>query len=497
MAVWELLKALELEDSQKVAYKVLSEHSTPEGARLLKVKLPQSDPKNPFPRGIAFITHEIGRFYDQQKLSWSGARSETRTFYFVYNPEGQLIGILPILPKPWIEGNRYKAFYMDLTPYYFNVPRIGDQNAAKKWAAFSIRWRKDKSLLESTLPFIYEAHGKTGLSSEPQFMDEPVQDGYYTKFGTIESIAKGAAPYGYVECPVQEPLNPKKIAPKKLMGFSPEEFKPRNFKLKPGKHQIIFPVFPTVYAPWRQWEVDKLYYSASYPSWVNLPIRPTDKILVIGPGSGIDTWFAWLRLGGKVYARGINPLEVANTKATAKIAGFPVEATIGNHLKNYDKNPFHGVKTFDYVYWGMPSYGNDDPERPSGRLWEKWGIMYWDRGLYRSSWDGDPKGRILKAFLAELKNYLGATGKAVLWNFRDTRAMFPFFDDDDWDDTTSAPDVVRDIIENHDWNVDVYPYNHTAVYIVGKRVEEEQNKNMKKASAIEPLPEPNAIAESL
>ena len=59
---------------------------------------------------------------------------------------------------------------------------------------------------------------------------------------------------------------------------------------------------------------------------------PADAdILVVGPGTGVDAWIASLRTRRPIRAIGINPLEAANTRAAARIAGFQVRALVGDN----------------------------------------------------------------------------------------------------------------------------------------------------------------------
>jgi methylase of polypeptide subunit release factors len=52
--------------------------------------------------------------------------------------------------------------------------------------------------------------------------------------------------------------------------------------------------------------------------------------LVIGCGSGADTWAAWLKSRTLVHAIDINPMAIVNTYATARLGGYHVEAVAGD-----------------------------------------------------------------------------------------------------------------------------------------------------------------------
>lgn len=52
--------------------------------------------------------------------------------------------------------------------------------------------------------------------------------------------------------------------------------------------------------------------------------------LVIGCGSGADTWAVWLKSRTLVHAIDINPMAIVNTYATARLGGYHVEAVAGD-----------------------------------------------------------------------------------------------------------------------------------------------------------------------
>lgn len=58
----------------------------------------------------------------------------------------------------------------------------------------------------------------------------------------------------------------------------------------------------------------------------------------VGPGTGVDTWIASFRTKRPIVVIGINPLEVANTKATARISGFEVRAIVGDNVADEKGN---------------------------------------------------------------------------------------------------------------------------------------------------------------
>ena len=158
--------------------------------------------------------------------------------------------------------------------------------------------------------------------------------------------------------------------------------------------EIVIPIFPTVYEPKM---VDKLYYDAILES----KIRPGDKVLVVGTGSGADAWVAWLKSKAPVYVVEINPMAVANAQATARLGNFPIKPHVGDITKIALPDDF---KEFDFVLWNMPF------------IWKKQRLELLKGKIENNSfYDGDD-GTILKKFLAMLPSLLKKGGTAILLN---------------------------------------------------------------------------------
>ena len=155
---------------------------------------------------------------------------------------------------------------------------------------------------------------------------------------------------------------------------------------------LIIPIFPTVYSPGgNNFKPDSYYYDFILKQ---SGMKKHDKVLVIGSGSGADVWVAWLKTQARVYAIDINPLAVANTKSTARIAGFPVEAIKGD-IRNMSLPK--SFSDFDYVIWNMPF------------IFES---CSYDAETFHDCDDGT----IIKALIALLPRILKKGGKAILLN---------------------------------------------------------------------------------
>src|SRR5690606_6986796 len=123
----------------------------------------------------------------------------------------------------------------------------------------------------------------------------------------------------------------------------------------------------------------KLYYDFLLDS----DLAPGDKVLVIGCGSGADSWMAARKTESTVYVVDINPMSVVNTKATARTTGFDVRGAVGDICTAELPEDF---RDFDYVLWNMPFVE---------------AISTMEQLQERSFHDGDD-GTIITAFLERL-----------------------------------------------------------------------------------------------
>ena len=124
---------------------------------------------------------------------------------------------------------------------------------------------------------------------------------------------------------------------------------------------------------------------------------------MVGPGTGVDAWIASLRTRRPIRAIGINPLEAANTRASARIAGFQVRTLVGDNAADAEGRPRFPGERFDAVFWNMPAVWESPPAGPH-------------RSSFTDLWDGDSGGRALLRLTKALPVLLKPEGRSLLWN---------------------------------------------------------------------------------
>lgn len=315
----------------------------------------------------------------------------------LYDDEGRLIAVFPVIP-PSVRGEgpqapekwaRIRPRYFDVSPFYMQVPRPDDPAGFEKWRAYAPGFARDqktiKAFLAERFGFLDGVYAEFSRQGRPYRLHEvDAKTGAWDAhgFGPLAFLAPqpGAAPSSDLE---------------------PEEFERFYREIKPGKSRAIIPDFPTVYAL-ANMTPDELEYLRLVSK--KFKLAPDAKLLVIGPGTGVDTWIASRRTKEPVRVVGINPLEVANTIATARIAGFPVRAIVGDNAADENGKPRFPGETFDAVFWSMPAYWTE-PRQPAVAT------------PLTEVWDGDVGGPVLRRLARALPLLLKPSGGALLWNF--------------------------------------------------------------------------------
>jgi hypothetical protein len=252
------------------------------GYSLLKVRLPLDGRRLVPPDGARALINETG---------CAEEGGDCADFDLLYAGGGALAGIFP-LPR---DGRRAGAVfcYFDLTDF---SPSLAELRAPEESAALMARWLDCEAAVRR-----YKA---AWLAARPGLLLE--------KKCVRNALGGEAASYAGVgfdrEGRWQAEAWPSCAA-------RPPELEKR----------LVVPVFPTVFSPGHAGNrlADAQYYEALYR---RLPLERGAKVLVLGTGSGVDAWIVSLRTGAEVCAAGVNPLEVANTRAAAALGGFGVRA---------------------------------------------------------------------------------------------------------------------------------------------------------------------------
>lgn len=258
--------------------------------------------------------------------------------------------------------------YLDLTDFGFSIPEVSSDKSAAEWKDFSARSALEKHLLE-------------------YYIDTSLERDRYVSYGAT------GPPYCYIEADSSGSI--KKIP------FYPYTYDPARWKADLSRPHAVLPQFPTVYPATRNSfsDPDESYYQKILKPG-EFDIGRKDSVLILGPGTGVDTWMASLFTDKPLHVIGINPFEIANVRATARAAGFKVEAMVHNNIADREgEKAFPGK--FDKVLWNMPCISQTSFSDIEG---------YW------TIWDGDIEGEAARHFIKHLPASLKDEGEVLLWN---------------------------------------------------------------------------------
>ncbi|MDD5045071.1 MAG: HAD-IIIC family phosphatase, partial [Candidatus Omnitrophica bacterium] len=214
MPAYELLRALDLYNAELLRIK-----QDKSGLEIYSIRVPKRKDYTRLPLGIEILENEL---------------ASTREFELLFNPQGYLIAIFPMVTYKLTNKAEGGSYYFDFTAYYFEIPAFSDAGARAQWEDFTLRRNSDEGLIR-----IY-------MLSEN--LEDIVQ----------EFPNQGQKPYVFAEL-IELPVAPgdTMILPR-LFQFEPEEimvnkddFLPikRLFDTKITNPRIVFQVFPTVYSP--------------------------------------------------------------------------------------------------------------------------------------------------------------------------------------------------------------------------------------------------------
>ena len=385
---YDLLDALDLlHVAPREGLRVEPKSPRPDASYVVRVKLDSKTVPAPFSaRGLNILQVELANI---KALC-------LQRFDLLYNDRARLIAVFPVFPEE-ISGQgpqtseKWEALrprYFDLSPYYMEVPRSGDPAEIGRWTAFAREYKKDQDAIRA----FQEERYKPIIDAYPAFLETHLP---YRLHEVDDSTGKWDShefsPLIFGQRPATGTI---------ISDMEPDELM-RVFKAsEPNRRRTVIPAFPTVYVL-RTLTPDELEYLRQVSKKFDL--KADSNILVVGPGTGVDSWIASLRTRRPIVAIGINPLEVANTRATAKIAGFEVRAIVGDNVADEKGNSRLPGERFDAVFWAMPAVWPEGfPENHAPSL--------------SDFWDGDVGAIVLKRLAQALPGLLKPDGHALLWN---------------------------------------------------------------------------------
>ncbi|MFT7637867.1 MAG: hypothetical protein ACI9Y8_001651, partial [Candidatus Omnitrophota bacterium] len=359
MPVWYLLDELRLNTAEVVEVEPDPENNI----HIVRIRIPSPD-------------HEIPEMQTGPALL-KVLLNANNQYDLLFNEHKHLVAILPSDLTP-AQKYPFHSKYLDLSPYYLesstNKHVLDD---LENWDAFNDQVSSDNSDIVSYRNHIlkYVANDVAPMDATPYYLAELEKS-----TGDLRLRAFNISSYSRV---IQE--------------------SPPN----PDFHQVILPVFPLVYpaAYTAYFDLDSRYHEEIY---TDKSIKPNQHILIGGPGSGLDAWIASLRLdpgqGGQLSAFYKSTLEGANVRATAKWAGFNINAIQHDNIVNASGEVIALERKVDHLLWNMPSYTHLS-EKDSNR----------DRPFVQI-WDADYKGQQLRRLAKGLNDVLTTSGQAHLWN---------------------------------------------------------------------------------
>ena len=377
---YALLEALALlKVVPRAGLRVEPQTARPDGSHSVRITLDGKPVSVPFAaRGLGILQVEMANI---NVLS-------LQSFDLLYN-EGRLIGVFPVFPSDAVlKWDAVQPRFFDLSPYYIEVPRSGEAAELERWTAFAPVFGKDQAALKA---FMAERYQEL-LAAYPNFAAHrpPYR---------LHDIDAATGKWESHE------FNPAVFGSSPAAGGVITDMEPADFlrlfkESKPGRRRTVIPTFPTVYALYNMTPAELEYLRLVSKKF---ELKDDSNLLVVGPGTGIDTWIASLRTRRPVVVIGINPLEVANTKAAAKIAGFEVRAIVGDNVADEKGASRLPGESFDAVFWSMPA------------VWPE-GFPAGHAPSLTDLWDGDVGASVLRRFARALPGLLKPDGHALLWN---------------------------------------------------------------------------------
>jgi len=371
-AAEECLSALELDDLDRLRPIIQSsnELATTDGLSyaVYQIKIPDVVnvyPETGFRKGLSILPQELGG---------------GNIFNLLYR-EGRLIAVFPEIDA----GSAKRIEFLDFSYLYMKFSEEDRGGFSDMIQDFLGQWQEDQDVV---------SHFKrTGQHDEDRFVPFERDRKRYFFIRINKETAESEV----------EVFDPQDL-------LHSEELISRISAFDDRYHSIFSPIYPTVSANLSEWrkECPVLFNSDKFD------LQKGHRLLLVGPAAGVEVWAAALKTEETVHIAGINPLEIANTRMLARIAGFKVKSKIANNLISASGEPVFDIK-FDRCFWNMPDYTDGPSLYPEGDEDE---II-----SYRAFWDGDYKGHVLRRFAEGLPLLLKAAGRAMIWNISDRRKI--------------------------------------------------------------------------
>lgn len=379
-AAFELLEALDLLDAAPRTGAAFGPKAPrPDGSYAVRLTLDAKEAPAPFAaRGLDILRVELANI---KVVS-------LRSFDLLYNRDGLLIAVFPVLPEGKNDWKALQPKFFDLSPFHLEVPRAGAPDEIARWTAFVPAYERDQAAIAAFRAERYkevEAAFPEFAAFRPPYRLHEIdgETGRWTSHDFSPLIFGDAKDDGPI-----------------LSDLPPSEFI-RMFKNpRPGARRTVIPTYPTVYVLYNITPAEREYLRLVSKKY---EFKPDPSFLVVGPGTGVDTWIAAQRTKRPVAVVGINPLEVANTKAAARIAGFEVRAIVGDNAADENGRSRFPGERFDAVFWSMPA------------VWPE-GFPEGHAPSLADFWDGDVGAVVLKRLAKALPDLLKPDGRVLLWN---------------------------------------------------------------------------------
>lgn len=385
MAIGRLLSLLKLEDSRNIQGAEYLERTKDGELTVQRIRIPgyRGFPGIPS-EGLELLKHVLlnPQIHDITELD------------LLYNERGYLIAIFPVIPSDTrVKIGSYlyaklqeEITFVDLSPYYFAMPRINDPEAENKWLEFVQQLKIDEELIAK-----YKASGSYPFEILKDPMGTP-----YICVGINKNTGEWHA--------------------NELLGIhwdgnrSPKVIF-RNQRLaelqNPEEYQAVFTVLQTVYNP-ALLKSDRGFHRLIYRE---SGIRKGDIVLDVCSGIGVSAWLDWLLTRKKVYAIELNPIACVNIEENASRVGFEIEVRRGDSIIDENGVPRFDI-FFDCVTTNGPEFVFSNPENPREEM----------PGSLEDLWDDDYMG---DKFLRRYARGLPVVGRRyILWNARPHDYMY-------------------------------------------------------------------------